>query len=131
MTNPMEGLYARLRKRGMSESFVRSVGLPDWWDDEAAMTPAGYAEALGYISSRLGIPMGVLRAREAWTRDPDFQGVFQVQRCGAGEGNRPDGPWSTEKRFKTWPEAQAYIKATPQDWTSMRVFCDPAEVADL
>lgn len=60
-TNPMKELYGRLGELGVPKRFVRSTLLPSWWDDAAAKTPAGYAEALTYVSKRLGVSMDVLR----------------------------------------------------------------------
>lgn len=60
-TNPMSKLYGRLSKLGVPKTFVRSTLLPPWWEDAAATSAAGYAEALSYVSKRLGVPLTVLR----------------------------------------------------------------------
>ena len=62
-TNPIKELYGRLDKLGVPKKFVRSTLLPSWWDDSAAKTPAGYAEALTYVSKRLGVSLDVLRGK--------------------------------------------------------------------
>jgi len=62
-TNPMKELYGRLSDLGVPKKYVRSALLPSWWDDAAAKTPAGYAEALTYVSKRLGVSMDVLRGK--------------------------------------------------------------------
>ncbi len=61
-TNPMKQLYGRLRELGVPRNFVRATLLPSWWDDNAAVTPAGYAEALSYVSKRLGFSFETLRS---------------------------------------------------------------------
>ncbi|NJM40747.1 MAG: ImmA/IrrE family metallo-endopeptidase, partial [Anaerolineae bacterium] len=42
---------------GISRNFVREKILPEWWDDRAAINPAGYAEAIGYISRSLSLDL--------------------------------------------------------------------------
>lgn len=59
--NPMSGLYDRLRKFGLSTKYVRKMLLPDWWDDDAAMNPAGFTEAVWTIARHLGVPAEQLR----------------------------------------------------------------------
>lgn len=53
----MDALYLRLEALGLDAEFVRSVVLPDWWDDEIAQNPAGYAQGLAIISRNLGIEL--------------------------------------------------------------------------
>ena len=47
----MSPLYAKLRQRGFSNSFVKGI-LPEWWDDSLAKSPSGYQEA-GLVLARL------------------------------------------------------------------------------
>lgn len=48
--NPIHALYAELRRRGVADP--RAL-LPDWWDDEAAMDPVGFTEALWRVAQQL------------------------------------------------------------------------------
>ena len=61
VTNPMPDLYRRLRAVGLTRPFVRKTVLPDWWDDEVAANPAGYAEGLTLLSRHLGLDLATLR----------------------------------------------------------------------
>ena len=60
-TNPMNALYRRLRAVGLTKPYVRKMILPEWWDDSAAENPAGFAEALTFLSRHLGLDLGTLR----------------------------------------------------------------------
>lgn len=59
--NPMKSVYSRLRALGLTKPFVQKTILPDWWDDEAADSPAGFAEALTIIGRHVGIAPERLR----------------------------------------------------------------------
>src|SRR5687767_268148 len=69
--NPMSALVKRLRKVGVTRTYLREVVLPDWWDDEIADNPAGYVEALMYVSGHLGLEFASLR-------DPDRRPEFRL-----------------------------------------------------
>lgn len=56
---PMVTLYRHLDELGFSEQRVREV-LPDWWEDEIAQNPSGYAQALVIISRALGVEISSL-----------------------------------------------------------------------
>lgn len=60
-TSPMIKLYHRLSTVGLTRPYVRDIALPDWWDDKAARSPAGYAEALLYLSRHLGLALDSLQ----------------------------------------------------------------------
>ena len=60
-TNPMADLYRRLRAVGLTKNKVQQFILPDWWDDEVATNPAGYAEGISFISRHLGLDLASLR----------------------------------------------------------------------
>ena len=60
-TNPMNILYRRLRAVGLTKPYVRKMILPEWWDDAAAENPAGFAEALTFLSRHLGLDLTTLR----------------------------------------------------------------------
>jgi len=57
----MKSVYSRLRALGLTKPFVQKTILPDWWDDEAADSPAGFAEALTIIGRHVGIAPDRLR----------------------------------------------------------------------
>jgi hypothetical protein len=60
--NPMADLYRRLRAVGLTRNKVRQFILPDWWDDQVAVNPAGFAEGLSFISRHTGLDLASLRA---------------------------------------------------------------------
>ena len=60
-TNPMADLYRRLGAVGLTKPYVRKMILPDWWDDQVAENPAGYAEGLSFLSRHLGLDIVSLR----------------------------------------------------------------------
>lgn len=60
-TNPMADLYRRLKAVGLTETEVRRFILPDWWEDEAAMNPVGFAEGVSYIARYVGLELSALR----------------------------------------------------------------------
>lgn len=62
--NPMTHLYSRLSEIGFPKKYIRDVVLPSWWDDRAAESTAGFAEALLIIARRLGLDYGSLRSNE-------------------------------------------------------------------
>src|SRR4051794_15957932 len=68
--NPMNDLYRRLSALGFTKPYVRERLLPDWWDDEIASRPSGFAEALAYLSRFTGLDMASLRDR---SRSPEFR----------------------------------------------------------
>ena len=53
----MGDLYARLRTTGFDREFVRSVILPEWWEDSLAGVPANRALAEDAIARHLGMPI--------------------------------------------------------------------------
>jgi hypothetical protein len=57
----MAELYRRLQAVGLRKSDVRKILLPDWWDDQIADNPAGYAEGLAYLSRHGGLDILSLR----------------------------------------------------------------------
>jgi hypothetical protein len=60
-TNPMADLYRRLREVGLTRTKVRQFILPDWWEDQVADNPAGFAEGLSFISRHTGLDLASLR----------------------------------------------------------------------
>jgi hypothetical protein len=68
--NPMLSLYRRLQAVGLTRAYVRKIILPEWWEDQAADNPAGYAEALAYLSRHLGLDLASLL-------EPDRPVVFR------------------------------------------------------
>ena len=59
--NPMADLDRRLKAVGLTRKILRRMILPDWWDDQIALNPAGYAEGLSWISRHLGLDLAALR----------------------------------------------------------------------
>ena len=57
----MEHLYERLERFGFSREYVRSIALPEWWDDKIAGTPLGMMQALTLISRNLYLEIDSLR----------------------------------------------------------------------
>ena len=58
----MVALYKRLAGAGVDKAFLKkSRALPEWWDDEAALTPAGFSHGLRLIASHLGMEPASLR----------------------------------------------------------------------
>lgn len=60
--NPMKMLYSKLAAFGLPKAWVKRNLLPSWWDDEAALTPAGYAEALLHLARNAGVDVASLRS---------------------------------------------------------------------
>jgi hypothetical protein len=57
----MKALYGRLSELGLTRAYVRQTVLPSWWDDEAAATDAGFAEAVMLVSRHVGVDLSTLR----------------------------------------------------------------------
>jgi hypothetical protein len=58
--NPMRRLYQRLEQAKLDSKYVSKVALPEWWDDSIAESEAGYARALGFLATYLGIDLKTL-----------------------------------------------------------------------
>ena len=59
---PAKTLFRSLAKLGVSETYLRQIALPEWWDDEIASTPAGRDELHLILSRVLGLDALSLRA---------------------------------------------------------------------
>jgi len=57
----MAQLYSRLGSVGFPRKYLREIILPDWWDDEIACNPAGYAEGLMILSRNLGLDLASMQ----------------------------------------------------------------------
>lgn len=68
VANPMTTLRKRLIQAGIDNKYLNNVVLPEWWNDKIANEPAGYAEALIYISRHLGLESDSLRDEAAEVR---------------------------------------------------------------
>jgi len=64
-TNPMLGLYRRLKGFGIPKAFVVDTILPDWWDDKIAENPSGFSQGVMMIASYLGLDPVTLRDENA------------------------------------------------------------------
>lgn len=49
----MTFFYEHLESLGFTETFVRKEVIPDWWEDEIALNPAGYSELVGITCRKL------------------------------------------------------------------------------
>ena len=70
--NPMKRLYTRLRAAGFQTPYIKTVVLPEWWDDTAAATPAGYQQALLTLARNLGLDLASLQDPVAAVRLREF-----------------------------------------------------------
>jgi hypothetical protein len=61
MAEPFSQVLERLRSVGIDRSYVRSMLLPVWWNDEMAESPTGLTETLQLISSALNVTPAALR----------------------------------------------------------------------
>lgn len=61
----MSDLYGRLKPLGFDPGFVRTVLLPDWWDDELASIPANRALAEAAVAKHLKIRLALLSDPQA------------------------------------------------------------------
>jgi Zn-dependent peptidase ImmA (M78 family) len=68
--NPMTALYEKLAAFGLPRAWVKKTLLPSWWDDEAARTPAGYAEALLHVARTAGLDLSSLGSGEQAVASP-------------------------------------------------------------
>lgn len=66
----MKGLYEKLRGVGLRTPYVKKYLLPEWWDDEAAVSPAGFTEAVWTIARHLGVDAAQLRTPSEPVRLP-------------------------------------------------------------
>jgi hypothetical protein len=80
----MVALRRKLSAAGVDEAFLNGHVLPEWWDDSAALNPAGFSEAILYLSNRLGYTVDSLIA----DRKLEWASVSPVTRIGVV----PDDP---------------------------------------
>ncbi len=59
--NPIADLYRRLGAVGLTRKIIRQAILPEWWDDQVAANPAGFAEGISFLSRHLGLDLASLR----------------------------------------------------------------------
>jgi len=71
----MKGLYEKLRSIGLRTPYVRKYLLPEWWDDAAAISPAGFTEAVWIIARHLGVDPSQLRDDAASVKLPSNERV--------------------------------------------------------
>lgn len=55
MPNQMAGLYQRLGDVGLSKSYVKRQGLPDWWCEEYEQSEGAIVTAAAHISKRFNL----------------------------------------------------------------------------
>jgi len=56
----MADLFRRLTAVGLTKPYIRKTILPEWWDDQAAESQAGYTEGLLFLSRHLGLDLASL-----------------------------------------------------------------------
>lgn len=131
--NPMKALYAKLATFGLPRAWVRQNLLPSWWDDEAALTDAGFSEASTSLatpasesprSTRLQSPAEAAPASVRFKRrsDAEMGGLgnrahpldpARTNRCGCRGGPGPEstsGPSSSASNCSR-PEAAMNLEA--------------------
>lgn len=57
MPNQMESLYQRLVNIGLSKSYVKRQGLPDWWCEEYEQSEGAIVTAAAHISKRFNLDL--------------------------------------------------------------------------
>lgn len=70
-TNPMKNLYNQLSTVGIVKSFAKKA-LPEWWDDEIAITASGLQQAQLYFSRAFNIDLSSLQENQS---QPTFRSV--------------------------------------------------------
>lgn len=80
-------LYSRLGAVGIDRPFLRKFVLPDWWEDEAACSKAGFLELATRISRRLGIRFEQILDEEAPLQ---FELVGPAKFKGAAQVDSPE-----------------------------------------
>ncbi|NES65971.1 MAG: ImmA/IrrE family metallo-endopeptidase [Okeania sp. SIO2D1] len=56
-TLTMSSLIAKLSLLGFNDNYIKSNGLPSWWDDELNNKPFAVLEGAGYIADRLNLDL--------------------------------------------------------------------------
>ncbi|MEI7834266.1 MAG: hypothetical protein WCJ56_13845 [bacterium] len=72
MNNPMKSLRKRLTSAGIRKALLDKFVLPDWWDDEIATSPAGFAQGAMIIARHLNLPISSLMNSDADTLFSDL-----------------------------------------------------------
>lgn len=71
----MIGLRKRLSEAGITGPYLKNFILPDWWDDEAALSESGFMEALGYVKQTTGLSLSQLLNEDTPLQAPACQNV--------------------------------------------------------
>lgn len=86
----MSDLYARLAAVGFDREFIRSIVMPEWWEDSLAEVPANRALAEDAIARHLGMALADLSDPSAPLRLPSLSPVkFKRRRNQADESVAP------------------------------------------
>jgi len=86
----MRALYRRLGAAGLPKTFVRNAILPSWWDDEAALEPAGYAHALVLLRRHTGLDLTALSdGRESLQFSPSIPCRLKTPKRKSNKGTAP------------------------------------------
>src|SRR5579872_444096 len=86
-TNPMHTLYKRLSDAGLNRTFVQKIVLPEWWEDDIALNPAGFAEALNLLSDNLSLDLRALQDPAAPLECLPFLATRNKTRHGVSDGD--------------------------------------------
>jgi hypothetical protein len=86
--NPMAEVYKRLSGLGLPKTYVRATVLPSWWDDDAATSPAGLAEAKMLIARHVGIDLADLKGTE--TPKPGMITKYKFKKAKKSSGDDVD-----------------------------------------
>lgn len=78
-TNPMSNLYSQLNTVGIVKSFAKKV-LPEWWDDEIALSASGLQQAQLYFSRAFNLDIASLQAGQLQPKFHAVERKFKLSR---------------------------------------------------
>lgn len=78
-TNPMSNLYNQLNTVGIVKSFAKKV-LPEWWDDEIALSASGLQQAQLYFSRAFNLDIASLQAGQTQPKFHVVERKFKLSR---------------------------------------------------
>lgn len=77
--NPMNNLYNQLSTVGIVKSFAKKV-LPEWWDDEIALSASGLQQAQLYFSRAFNLDIASLQASQTQPKFHVVERKFKLSR---------------------------------------------------
>ena len=78
-TNPMSNLYNQLSTVGIVKSFAKKV-LPEWWDDEIALSASGLQQAQLYFSRAFNLDIVSLQSGQTQPKFHIVERKFKLSR---------------------------------------------------